>query len=81
MKTIRMVLRGILIIIAAVGGIMWFRSEGGYESALNAVGALITLLGDFAQEESKPPSVVMKQTGGKKSVNNQSNGPMTINSK
>lgn len=67
----------ILLIIILIGNCVWFLKDGGFEPAIAAVGALVTLLED-ARNNKDSSQITLNQHGGKQSANYQSAGKMKI---
>ncbi|RZK39392.1 MAG: hypothetical protein EOO61_07215 [Hymenobacter sp.] len=66
----------LLLILILLGSCAWWLKEGGFEPALAAGGALVTLLEDSRTHESSGPTIVKLRQSGKNSTMYQSNGNM-----
>ena len=70
----------ILNVLAFIGTIFWVYNSPSWESIVAVIIAFTALIYQF-YDSGKNKKIIMKQKGGKKSINYQASGNMTINNK
>jgi len=71
----------ILNIICIVGSLIWLMIDQSIEPLISTIGFIAGLIALLFSNESNENKTVLKQKGGKKSTNYQSNGNINVNVK